>query len=815
MKLKRLLSALLVAAMLAGGSGCVTALADEADEESREEESWEEESVNEAEWEEWEKESEPEKPEKPEKAEEPEEPDEQDEPEEPEKPEEPEEEFDDIPTIAPADDEPTPEPEIEPEIEPELNTPTPETTLEPTPAPEAGSISIKSDVKDAVAGSELTFSFKAKNMETLSYRITGPDGDTVASGKLKVKATSLRFTPSLPGKYTLVLTGRGLDGEDISTRKSITVGAAVELSLDVKADHECCHAGEDTSFTLTVPEGVEIEQCAIRATMGGKEIYSSDSFKRSVTVSVPQSKKVTKVTLSARVRDSLGRTVEDSVTIPCAINQREKRSYWESTMAGVVKTGVWPEDLIAIAQTQVGYKESTKDFGEKHGGGISGYTRYGDWAGMRYDEWCAMFASFCLHYAGITEENFARASNCQRWIERLKKQDLYADRNAYEPKLGDLVFFEWGGDNASDHVGIIAKLENDKKGNLTAFVTIEGNSKGGAVTFNDRYKLNDSRVVGYGLVNLAYERYVQGVLKTLPVEEDPDAVKDEDAVEEAPEVASSTTATDNGVTVTADYGDGSALPVGARLTLRTLTAADRGYDEYLEALRDALGDAELAAARFIEARFVDENGGEIVPSGPVKLTLSVDGKLNASRALLPGVATLGDSDKPGINADVALTRTDTARQYAFEQEDFDGVICAYVAGNLKYKKDAVEAASGDAAARLAYEVDSRVPAGTRLVFREITADTDEYATCLARLGDIDDEVARFFEVGLEINGLEVQLGGPVTLTIACDQPTGDVQAVRLNDGQIFPTKVTRRLNGQTSVRFEIPATGIFALTGDK
>ena len=810
MNFRRLLSAALVTAMLGISTvGCFPAWAEEetpaveeSHEEPKQEEPKQEEPKQEEPQQEEPKQEEPRQEEPKQEEPQPSESEpEETEPEETE-PEEsdPEETWHEIngPTIAPdpEEDDPMEDPE-------ELITP------EPTLAPEKGSISIKgSSIKNAVAGSELTFSFKAKNVESLSYRITGPDGDTVASGRLDVDATSLRFTPDVSGKYRITLKGTGLDGEDITVKKSFTVEEMAELTLEVKADHECCHAGEDTSFTLSVPAGVEIEQCAIRATMSGKEIYKSDTFRSSITVSVPSSKKVTKVTLSAKVKDSLGRIAEGSVTIPCAINEREKRAHWEATMAGVVKTGIWPEDLIAIAKTQIGYKESSKDFGEKHGGGISGYTRYGDWAGMRYDEWCAMFASFCLHYAGITEENFARASNCQRWIERLKKQDLYAARGAYEPKLGDLVFFEWGGDNSSDHVGIIAKLEEDKKGNLIAFVTIEGNSKGGAVTFNDRYKLNDSQIVGYGLVNLAYERYVGGVLKTAE-QEDPDAEAEE--VEEAPEVVSANVASDGGVTVTADCA-GAGLPEGARLILKTLTAEDQGYEAYLDTLRQSLGDAELGSARFIEVRFVDETGAEVEPQEPVKLSVSVDGKLNASRALLPGVATLGGNDDPSLNADVALTRTDNARQYDFAQADFDGVICAYVAGNLKYKKDAVEAAAGDVTAKLAYESESHVPAGSTLEFREITPDSDEYDTCLARLGEIaEDETVRFFEIGLELNGMPVEPQGSVRLTIAADQPAAEVRAVRLNDGQFFPTKVTRRINGQTSVRFDVNATGIFAL----
>ena len=41
---------------------------------------------------------------------------------------------------------------------------------------------------------------------------------------------------------------------------------------------------------------------------------------------------------------------------------------------------------------------------------------------------------------------------------------------SYEPRSGDIIFFDWDGDMSADHVGIVEKVENGR------VYTVEGNS---------------------------------------------------------------------------------------------------------------------------------------------------------------------------------------------------------------------------------------------------------------------------------------------------------------------------------------------------
>lgn len=144
----------------------------------------------------------------------------------------------------------------------------------------------------------------------------------------------------------------------------------------------------------------------------------------------------------------------------------ESASDWEKTFDSAERTGNWAKDIVAIAQTQISYTESTHNYTVLADGETQkGYTRYGDWYGDPYGDWCAMFCSFCIDYAGVKE--YPLESNCDDWIQALRKQDAYLPADgSYTPKPGDLIFFDWDpfdpeeGQEARgvDHVGFVCEM---------------------------------------------------------------------------------------------------------------------------------------------------------------------------------------------------------------------------------------------------------------------------------------------------------------------------------------------------------------------
>lgn len=117
----------------------------------------------------------------------------------------------------------------------------------------------------------------------------------------------------------------------------------------------------------------------------------------------------------------------------------ETPEQWEETLRDVELTGQWPQDVLAVANTQLKYRESAKNciLSEMQ---LKGYTRYGARYGTPYADWDTLFVSFCLDYAGV--EDFPVHADRTRWITLLEEEELYRDPAAYTPKPGDLVFFD-------------------------------------------------------------------------------------------------------------------------------------------------------------------------------------------------------------------------------------------------------------------------------------------------------------------------------------------------------------------------------------
>ncbi len=189
---------------------------------------------------------------------------------------------------------------------------------------------------------------------------------------------------------------------------------------------------------------------------------------------------------------------EHEHSLSCFSNPKadiESRNVWERTVAGVELTGVWADDLVAIAHSQLGYEESKANYVVMDDGKtIKGYTRYGAWYGSSYADWCAMFVSFCLNYAEIPKTAVPYQAGCSTWVDILSASEwnLYRDADEYTPAKGDIVFFDFNGDDKSDHVGIVAEyiVETDQ------IKTIEGNSAD-RVQYVTR-SIDDIKICGYG-----------------------------------------------------------------------------------------------------------------------------------------------------------------------------------------------------------------------------------------------------------------------------------------------------------------------------
>ena len=396
-----------------------------------------------------------------------------------------------------------PEVTAEPETtaEPEV-TAEPETTAEPDPTAEPAAPAITgatASAETAFVGQTVTWTFAAEGASELTYSIDDSEGNSVASGALDAGATCVSWLADRAGAFTLTVTAVNEFGA-ASITGAVTVEAAAELTAAVRGDSASAFAGESATFHFAVSGGVEPTAISITVEQDGETLAALDAMTDSVTVeSRHMGDKVTTLTATITAADSLGTTVSDSVQIPVAVRIHETESDWIKATETEL-TDDWRENLIAVAKTQLGYEESRLDFVIDEEGNAQGYTRYGQWWGASHDEWCAMFASFCLNYAEIPDNDFPREANCEKWIDALNSRGLYAASDEVQPEAGDLIFFDWENDGKCDHVGIVTDADTE------TIATIEGNSAASVRT--REYEAGDECIIGFGLLTKAFERHL-------------------------------------------------------------------------------------------------------------------------------------------------------------------------------------------------------------------------------------------------------------------------------------------------------------------
>ena len=255
----------------------------------------------------------------------------------------------------------------------------------------------------------------------------------------------------------------------------------------------------------------------------------------------------------------------------------ETAERWEQTFAGVTLTGNWRQDTLAIAETQLGYAESTKNYVvAEDGETVKGYTRYGAWCGEPYGDWNVMFLTFCLHYAGV--EGVDR--DCGGWVTSWA--DAFEPAQSHTPAVGDLVLFDRDGDGMADRAGLVAQITD------SGFAAMEGDAENAVRLLT--YGADDPGILGY--INL------------------PEGAKE----------FTLTAQTENGITVTIT-GESASLPYPAREITVTVTEVTDGERR---TIRDQiLGEEQAEPERSYLLDITLWHGEEeIEPTGSVTVTFS-------------------------------------------------------------------------------------------------------------------------------------------------------------------------------------------------
>ena len=264
----------------------------------------------------------------------------------------------------------------------------------------------------------------------------------------------------------------------------------------------------------------------------------------------------------------------------------ETAEIWEQTFGDVTLTGDWRLDALAIARSQLGYAESTRNYAVAEDGQTRmGYTRYGAWKGDPYGDWNALFAAFCLHYGGA--ENIPTDKDCGSWAAALA--DAFLPAQSHEAAPGELVFFDRDGDGTADWVAIVAEVTAGEEGTPSGITVIAGDADNAVQQRS--YALEDPTILGY--------------YGSLP---------------EQAKAFTLTAQTESGITVTVT-GDSASLPFP--VSEITLTAAEVA-EEQGKAIREQLPAEEGTEPeqRFLLDISLRHGEEEIEPVGPVTVTFS-------------------------------------------------------------------------------------------------------------------------------------------------------------------------------------------------
>lgn len=171
-----------------------------------------------------------------------------------------------------------------------------------------------------------------------------------------------------------------------------------------------------------------------------------------------------------------------------------------------INTGNYSDDIVGVAQNQIGYTELTSSDGMPViDSAIPYYTKYGKEYGNPTGHWCAFFVLWCAKQADIPTSiicKSAECGNCGYFVEWFKSNHRWKD-NTYVPQKGDIVFFDWENDGSANHTGIVRGVKDD------SIITIEGNT-GGENGYMVMEKERNKNILGYGVPDYGLQNKING-----------------------------------------------------------------------------------------------------------------------------------------------------------------------------------------------------------------------------------------------------------------------------------------------------------------
>lgn len=382
---------------------------------------------------------------------------------------------------------------------------------------------------------------------------------------------------------------------------------------------------------------------------------------------------------------------EHTHTEECYIDRKadvEESSKWDEQYKDTEWKETWAENLVIAAEAQIGYKESEDNYEAAEDGSHKGYTRYGQFMDDVYADWDAAFVNFCMHYAGKDDFNieasgvFPKEIEAVKWYEEFigadeKNMSYLVAPQGYEPKAGDLVFFDRKDETPAFQMGIVSSYDEEKN----EIKVIEGNSDN-EVKENE-YGIRDEDIE---------ENHIFGYLKMDEVEEayeasgktgeiDVDQKEDENTEQPQEEIKELTTEVD-GTTITLS-GPVSSFEEGKEYSIQAEKVENKETIATIEEAIDQVAEEKEKKVENYQAFDIKlmVDGEEVQPLGPVEVKFSSREVAKSVEDEATEVNVIHVDENTGEATDMEATSTE-GKEVVIETEHFS--VYVYIElGNLE------------------------------------------------------------------------------------------------------------------------------------
>ncbi len=253
---------------------------------------------------------------------------------------------------------------------------------------------------------------------------------------------------------------------DHSHEEAISLVEVEALAISASASANYVYAGEEAvAVTTKISGGMAPYEVKLQAVKNGSVVFTDSKTTDSTSVKLSYAPASWgEYELVVTVHDALHNQELTSVALAVAEHDTENAADWAASVSGASVSSDWGKSLVSVAKTQIGYKESEKDFVIKSGE-KQGYSRYGAWFGTPYTGWNNAFLAFVAEYAKVPNDALLSGSSYRSWVNGMNAKGAYM-KGDYTPKAGDIAFL------SGSRVGLVESVSG---ANVTV---IEGDVNG-------------------------------------------------------------------------------------------------------------------------------------------------------------------------------------------------------------------------------------------------------------------------------------------------------------------------------------------------